>query len=192
MAGNVLDKIEKLPLIVKGSVLAVLALAIILTFHFQYWKPLEMQKQDLEAKLSQLEQKYREQKAVADDLATFQKNTKDLEEKLRVALTQLPREKEIPQLLRDIYTLGKKSGVEFKLFQPGNEQPKRLYAELPIKLQLSGSYHEVAVFFDRIGKLSRIVNVSDIDLGGVNTKDKDITLSIACTATTFMFMGSGS
>jgi excinuclease ABC subunit A len=73
-----------------------------------------------EGVIPNLERRYKEQKAIADDLATFQQNIKKLEEDLRVALTQLPREKEIPSLLRDISVLGKKSGIEFRSFnQPG-------------------------------------------------------------------------
>jgi type IV pilus assembly protein PilO len=161
-------------------------------FQYMYWKPLDLEIAKLKVDLQEQERVYREQKSVADDLQTFQANTKKLEEDLRLALTQLPREKEIPTLLRDIYTLGRKSGVEFKTFQPQNEIPKKLYAEVPIKLQISGNYHEIAVFFDRVGKLSRIVNISDLELSGVQSKDKETSLTVNCTATTFMFMGSGT
>jgi type IV pilus assembly protein PilO len=192
MATNVFDKLNKVPLWQKGLVVFVLSIAIVATFHFMNWKPRDEKFLRLQGEYQELEHKYREQKAVADDLATFQANTKKLEEDLRIALTQLPKEKEIPTLLRDIYTLGKKSGIEFKTFQPQAEQKKQLYAELPIKLQITGGYHEIAVFFDRIGKLSRIVNVSDLDITSAQNKEKEIVLTVNCTATTFMFLGGGS
>lgn len=189
---NILDKVNKVPVWQKLLLLIILAASIVASFHFSQWKPLDEELARIDGEYSELERRYKEQKAIADDLATFQQNIKKLEEDLRVALTQLPREKEIPTLLRDIYTLGKKSGIEFKTFQPQGEQPKRLYAEVPIKLQLTGSYHEVAVFFDRVGKLSRIVNISDIDAAGTTAKEGGTVLSVNCTATTFMFMGGGS
>lgn len=192
MAINVLDKLNKVPLWQKAIVLTVLVAVVVGVFHFMYWQPLDLEIAKLKADLQEQERVYREQKSVADDLQTFQQNTKKLEEDLHIALTQLPREKEIPTLLRDIYTLGRKSGIEFKTFQPQNEIPKKLYAEVPIKLQITGSYHEIAVFFDRVGKLSRIVNISDLDFGGGQGKDKESLLTVNCTATTFMFMGSGS
>ena len=194
MAFNPLDKLNKIPLWQKSVVFLVLAAGIVFLFHSMVWRPADMKIQELTGQLHSLENKYREQKAVADDLATFQQNTKKLEEDLRLALTQLPKEKEIPMLLRDIYTLGRKSGVEFRSFQPQAEMPRKLYAEVPIKMQLTGTYHEIAVFFDRIGKLSRIVNISDLDIGSSSSKDKEkeTPLNVNCTATTFMFMGSGS
>ncbi len=189
---KVFERINKIPLVVRIVVLILLAGGVVAYFHFTSWKPLDQKLASLDSEFETLERKYREQKAIADDLATFQANIKKLEENLRVALTQLPREKEIPSLLRDIYLLGKKSGVDFKTFQSGNETPKKLYAEVPIKLSLTGSYHEVAVFFDRVGKLSRIVNISDISLGTAQGKDGRQSLSVDCVATTFMFLGGGS
>ncbi|MBN8554237.1 MAG: type 4a pilus biogenesis protein PilO [Deltaproteobacteria bacterium] len=192
MAINVLDKLNKIPFWQKMVVLLVLVAAVVATSLFMYWKPLDQKITALQGELQQLERTYKEQKAVADDLATFQANTKKLEEDLRIALTQLPREKEIPTLLRDIYTLGRKSGVEFKTFQPQGEINRKLYAEIPVKLQIVGAYHEIAVFFDRIGKLSRIVNVSDLDISSQVSKDKETMLTVNCNVTTFMFLGSGT
>jgi len=192
MASNLLDKLNKVPAWQKIVVLIVLAGSIVAFFHYSQWKPLDLELKVKDSEFQVLEQRYKEQKAIADDLATFQQNIKKLQEDLRIALTQLPKEKEIPTLLRDVYLLGKKSGVEFKTFQPQNEQSKRLYAEVPIKLQMTGGYHEVAVFFDRVGKLSRIVNISDIELGSTQSKEGAAQLNVSCTATTFMFLGGGS
>lgn len=185
-----LDKLNKIPIWQKLLALVVIAAIEVFLFKQQQWNRLDEEFGSLQRSHAELDRRYREQKAIADDLANFQANIRRLEEDLRIALTQLPKEKEIPTLLRDIYTLGKKSGVDFKVFQPGGEQPKKLYAEVPIKLQLTGNYHEVAVFFDRIGKLSRIVNISDIDLAQSAGKDPNVQmLNVNCTATTFMFLG---
>jgi type IV pilus assembly protein PilO len=190
MAVQVLDKLNRIPLWQKAAVLLVLCALIPLAFQIMVWQPIEIQVAGLKSQLQELDRKYKEQKAVADDLVTFQQNTKKLEEDLRQALTQLPREKEIPSLLRDIYTLGKKSGILFKSFTPQAEANRSLYSEVPIKLSLSGSYHEVAVFFDRISKLSRIVNISDLNVTIGKSEETDVTLNIECTATTFVFNGS--
>jgi type IV pilus assembly protein PilO len=191
---NLFEKLNRIPVWQKLAALVVLALVVVAAFYYGQWKPLDEKLAGLKTTYTDLERRYKEQKAIADDLATFQQNIRRLEEDLRIALTQLPRDKEIPTLLRDIYLLGKKSGVDFKSFQPQAEQPKQMYAEVPIKLQLTGTYHEIGVFFDRIGKLSRIVNVSDIDLGGVQSQKDggEPQLTVNCTATTFMFSGGGS
>lgn len=194
MAVSVIDKLNKVPLWQKATVLAVLAAGEVAFFYFSVWTPLDEKIVQLKSEYAALDRTYQEQKAVADDLATFQANTKKLEEELKVAIKQLPREKEIASLLRDIYTEGRKAGIEFNSFQPQGEAQKQLYAEVPIKLQITGQYHQVAVFFDRIGKLSRIVNVSDIDLTGAPSADakKETSVSVNCTATTFKFLGGGS
>jgi len=187
--GNILNKLNKVPAWQKLLVLIVLALIELAYFHYIQWTPLDEQLVRINGEFADLDRRYKEQKAIAEDLATFQQNIKKLEEDLKLALTQLPREKEIPSLLRDIYLLGKKSGIDFKTFQPGGESPKKLYAEVPIKLSIIGGYHEIAVFFDRVGKLSRIVNISDIDLMPSTNKDGLVSLNVNCTATTFMFLG---
>lgn len=186
---KILDKLNKTPIWQKILIVLILALAIVAGFHFTTWSKLDNEIANLNSEFEGLERRYREQKAVAEDLATFKQNIRKLEEDLRVALTQLPRDKEIPSLLRDVYSLGKKSGIDFKTFSPSNEVPRKMYAEVPIKLSLSGSFHEIAVFFDRVGKLSRIVNISDIDLSPMQAKDGLTNLNVNCTATTFTFLG---
>jgi len=186
---KILDKLNKVPVWQKLLVLVVLAVGVVAFFHFTQWTVIDRELATLDSEFDNLERKYRELKAIAEDLAAFKQNIRKLEEDLRVALTQLPRDKEIPSLLRDVYSLGKKSGIEFKTFSPSAEVPKKLYAEVPIKLTLAGTYHEIAVFFDRVGKLSRIVNISDIDLSPIQAKDGLANLTVNCTATTFTFLG---
>lgn len=190
MAANVLDKLNKVPVTYKAGGLAIVVILILAAFHFLHWEELENQITRLKSERESLERTYKEQKAVADNLPTFQQNTKKLEEDLNLALTQLPREKEIPSLLRDIYTLGKKSGIEFKTFEPQKETRRQLYSELPIKLQIVGDYHQIAVFFDRVGKLNRIVNISNLDVTTQKGQDGVEILTVNCLATTFMFTGS--
>lgn len=190
MAASVLDKLNKVPVLYKVIGLVAIVTAIMVGFYFLHWQELENQIVKLKSERDRLDRTYKEQKAVADNLPTFQQNTKKLEEDLNIALRQLPREKEIPTLLRDIYTLGRKSGVDFKVFEPQNETRRQLYSELPIKLQIIGDYHEIAVFFDRIGKLSRIVNISNLDVTMQKGAGQLEELTVNCTATTFMFTGS--
>lgn len=185
----VLDKINKIPVLYKIIALALCVVGLVGGFYLFDWSSIQEEIKTLETQKRRLQAQYKEQKAVADNLPVFQKSTRELERDLESALKQLPKEAEVETLLRDIYTLGMKSGIRFKSFQPGSEQVKQLYAELPISLEVEGSYHDVAVFFDRIGKLSRIVNISNVSakkLGGTTDEAK---LSIKCDATTFRFVG---
>ena len=190
MATKILDKLIRFPLWQKLTVLGFLGGTIIVFFHFTRWAPLNDKVTQLEQKLQDQDRHYKQQTAVAENLAEFKRKTLQLEEDLRLAITQLPKQKEISSLLRDIYTEGQKSGIDFIKFQPQAEQKKSLYAEVPIKLEIVGDYHEIGVFLDRIGKLSRIINVSNIELLSQKSHDGDNLLKVNCTLTTFMFLGA--
>jgi type IV pilus assembly protein PilO len=189
-----LDKLNKVPITYKVGGLFVILVLIVASFYFQSWSEISAKVTALESEKASLQRQFEDRQRVADDLATFQENTRRLEEDLQNALLQLPREKEVPQLLRDIYTLGNQSGILFRTFEPGSPQAKSLYSELPLRLQITGGYHEIAVFFDRVGKMSRIVNISNVEMtgGGSNkTASGREELQVNVTATTFMFTGGG-
>jgi type IV pilus assembly protein PilO len=186
---SAIDKYNKFPIAAKVGVVLGAAAAVVAYYHFSVWAGLDQKIQELEAARTTLENQYKDQKSVADNLPVFQENTKRLEEDLANALKLLPRDKEIPSLLRDIYTLGRKSGIEFKTFEPQREVARQLYAEIPVKMTITGSYHEIAVFFDRIGKMSRIVNVSNLDITMQQKDEAAPQLTVNCIATTFMFLG---
>jgi type IV pilus assembly protein PilO len=125
---------------------------------------------------------------VEKNLRDFKKEFKDTEIKFKQALQLLPDKEEIPTLLASISSLGAESGLEFLLFQPQNEVPRNFYAEIPLKLEVSGPYHNVAVFFDRISRLSRIVNVGSVQMATLKTQGDEIILRTGCTATTYKFI----
>ncbi len=87
-----------------------------------------------------------------------------------------------------ISTIGKKIGLEFLLFQPLPEAKQAFYAEVPVKLKVEGSYHDVATFFDRVGKFSRIVNVRDIRMHTPIERSGRMVLTIEGTAVTYRFL----
>jgi type IV pilus assembly protein PilO len=126
-----------------------------------------------------------------------------------LALAQLPNKKEIPSLLRSISSLGKGSGLEFLLFKPKpeervgtqpkatdkqesaegkTEKPEEFYARVPLELTMLGSYHNVAVFFDKISKLDRIINILNFSMGDVEYTGGDTVMKASCLATTFRFL----
>src|SRR5690606_32915480 len=120
--------------------------------------------------------------------AAFEAELADLEQKLKLALRQLPDSKELPVLLTDITSLGKDAGLEFRLFKPMPEVPRDFYAEVPIEIEFSGTYHDIARFFDKVSKLPRIVNVSRMDMEIANTDMGVTVLKVKGEATTFRFI----
>ena len=102
-------------------------------------------------------------------------------------LRQLPGETEIPSLIVDISQTGLAAGLQEKLFQPQSEIPRDFYAEKPIKIRLSGAYHEIANFVSDVAALPRIVTLHDINITPDN-KDVFDELSIEVTAKTYRYL----
>ena len=113
------------------------------------------------------------------------KEIKIVEKNYRVAMKALPDKKEIPSLLTSITESGKDAGLEFILFQPEEEISKDFYIEMPVSIKVVGNYHNIAIFFDKISRLSRIVNIKNILI--TSTADGNI-LNSSCTAITYRFM----
>lgn len=110
-----------------------------------------------------------------------------MEQSFGTMLRQLPGETEIPSLIVDISQTGLAAGLQEKLFQPQSEVTRDFYAEKPIKIQLSGGYHEIANFVSGIASLPRIVTLHDIN---ITPDDKDLfdRLSIEVTAKTYRYL----
>lgn len=130
-------------------------------------------------------------KNVEKNLRAFKKKYRDTELKFKQALKLLPDKHEIPTLLSSISNLGAQSGLEFLLFQPQKEVNRNFYAEIPLKIEVTGPYHNVATFFDKVSRLSRIVNIGDVKMTAAKaakTKSDTVILKTSCTATTYKFI----
>ena len=154
-------------------------------FFYLIYMPKSRQLSELKQNYEDLEMKLVKAKADAKDLNKVKKQFEDAKGKFRLVLRLLPDKKEIPTLLEDISKSGRHSGLEFLLFKPGNEVKKGFYAEIPVKIEVQGGYHNLGLFFDKIAKLSRIVNVSDIS---VKKAKSDQMLRASCVATTYRFL----
>ena len=110
-----------------------------------------------------------------------------IEQSFGTMLRQLPGETEIPSLIVDISQTGLAAGLRERLFQPQGESPKDFYAEKPIKIRLSGGYHEIANFVSGIAALPRIVTLHDINITPENSDEFD-RLSIEVTAKTYRYL----
>ncbi len=129
-----------------------------------------------------------ENRDIAENRDRWERRVERLNEELAKAVKELPNDREIPELVRRISSIGKKIGLEFLLFQPLPEVPRDFYADVPVKLKVEGSYHEVATFFDRIGKLNRIVNIRNISMHDPGERSGKIILTIDGTAVTYRFL----
>ncbi len=107
---------------------------------------------------------------------------------LKKALRELPNDREIPELLKRISSVARKVGLEIKKFQPLPEVVREYYAEVPVALEVAGSYHEVAMFFDRLSKLGRIVYVKNVEIKNPEEQGGKVFLDVVGTSVTFRFL----
>jgi type IV pilus assembly protein PilO len=167
--------------------LAIMVL-IVVAFVFLLYLPKQEEYSASQEQNEKLTAKLREDQAIAADLPRFKAEYEKMNKQLEQALKELPNEKEIPTLLTTISSLAKESGLDVLRFKPGNEIPQGFYAQVPVDLKLVGSYHQVASFFYSVGDLPRIVNISNVKLGGPKASPGGILLSVDCLATTFRFL----
>lgn len=114
--------------------------------------------------------------------------TSEVEATLTAARAQLPRQKEIPELLRQVSALGHAAGLDILLFRQEPERRHELYAEVPVEMAARGGYHQLAVFFDEVGRLSRIVNVTDLSIKEAGTAGPRPAVHTTFSAVTYRFV----
>ena len=187
-----IDSIIKLPTPKKVFILMGILCVITGIYFYTFFLP---QRDELRLKkdeLSKFIKELNESRAIARDLEKFKGQVKKLNEELDSALTQLPNEKEIPEILKTISSLGKDSNLEFTLFRPKPEEPQQFYAKVPIELVALGSYHNMGIFFDKVSKLSRIINVVDFNMSRAKDVkgrgETDILIKTSCMMNTYRFI----
>lgn len=185
-----LDKIAKAPAGAKyGGLAAVVVLLTVANFFLMVQPTEDKIKAQVEQR-RKLDNDLAEKSEIAQNLNERRREMDVLEQKLAEALTELPEKKEIDELLAQINDVGKKSGLEIARVEPGKETVSggEFFARIPIKMTVSGNYHEIAMFMQEIANMRRIVNVNGIDLGKPSVKNEKVILSSTFVATTFRFV----
>jgi type IV pilus assembly protein PilO len=117
-----------------------------------------------------------------------EREVRELGAELRRAQARLPDQREIADLLSSVAASGRAAGLEIVLFKQKPEVYRDFYAEVPVEMQMRGTYHDVALFLDSVKRLDRIVNVTDIQLRRPRIEGDKMVLEASCTATTFRFL----
>ena len=151
------------------------------------WQTKNPELQSAQSQEQTLRTEFHNKHAKAVNLDVYKQQLKDIERSFGALLRQLPGKTEVPNLLVDISQTGLAAGLEEKLFQPAPEQKKDFYAELPIKIRLSGGYHQLAQFVSGIAALPRIVTLGDIDIKPAS-KDSYDQLVLDLTAKTYRYL----
>jgi type IV pilus assembly protein PilO len=171
-----------------GAIGVMFLVAVIAMAYFLAWKPkkpeLDAARAEEASLLSTLEGKARK----AANLDAYKAQLQEMEQSFGAMLRKLPNKTEVPNLLIDISQQGSGAGLEQKLFQPGAQVTKDFYAELPIKMKLTGSFHAIGSFVSGIAALPRIVTLHDVDITSVNKEKGSDQLQLDVTAKTYRYL----
>jgi len=179
-----LDKIGDLS---QAHLIAICGATFVLIVGLVYWLAYMPKFEEInkkEGELGELTTKLDNAKRQARDIEKFRNDMKEAEVEFLRVKKSLPEGKEIPSLLIGISNSGHEAGLEFLLFERTDAVSKDFYAEIPIKMEVTGGYHNVGEFFDKVAKLNRIVNMRNIKMVSSDSGVKKTT----CTATTYMFI----
>jgi len=171
--------------------IAILAVAVILLSALYYTFLYGPQSEAI-SKLAESVETTRNEKTVkqrqAANLARLQQELVEIEAKLKEVVAQLPDRKEIPDLLSNLSTKAREAGLEILLFRPRAETYQEFYAEIPVDIVVRGGFHNAVTFFDDVSKLSRIVNIDNIDFRNSKVTGDQVVLDVSNLATTYRFL----
>lgn len=176
------------PFVVRAT--AVVTTFIVLTLIMVYlvvWQTARPQLLQSEAKEQQLRHEFIIKHSVAANLKIYRRQLEELRRSFGALLRQLPSKTEVPSLLENISDTAGAAGLKQHLFKPGQEEDKAFYAVLPIKMVLTGSYHQFGEFASDIAALSRIVTLHDIEIKPTRANAFD-SLSLTLTADTYRYL----
>lgn len=143
----------------------------------------------VEKKELELRETFSFKQAQAANLESYRKQLEEMKQSFGTMLRQLPNKTEVADLLVDVSQTGLASGLEFELFKPEAEVPREFYAELPIRIKVTGQYHEFGKFISGLATLPRIVTIHDINIQERKLKDPGKKLlALEATAKTYRYL----
>ncbi len=192
---KLLDRIVKAPLGAKVGVVAAVVVAFVALNYFvvglNFGSSVSQVEDDIrraQVQQASLDREYIEKTAIANNLNQFRREKELLEQQLREALAELPEEKNIEVLLQLFQDRALKAGLKIGSIEPKAAVAERFYAKIPIPMTVKGNYHEIATFFDSLGRMRRIVNVSEVLLDQPKDVNGKVVLAGKFLVTAFMFV----
>lgn len=184
---NFFEKIEKIKMPIRFLIFGLtIGFFIIIFLVFSYF-PSKGEIDKTQASIDELNRRLTKIKVTVSKKKEYDERKALITMQFEEALKHLPNTKEIPALLKNISQLASDSQLKFMVFTQQAERPKDFYYEIPVAIEMSGNYHNVAIFFDKIGRMDRIVNILDVTMQP--TKEYSTDLVTKCTAITYRFKG---
>jgi type IV pilus assembly protein PilO len=183
-----IPKLEEMSFNVQLAILGCMVVLLAAVSYFFYFRSALEQRKALQTEVSQLEASLAQSTAIATQLGKFEKELSQLQERLEVLRAILPDQKETPEVLRGVQKMAASSNLKIVKFQPQPVLPRNFYSDWPIQIEVQGYYDALGLFFEKISEATRIINIENITIKGVEgSTDPTRTLQAVCTATTFVF-----
>ena len=187
--------LSKLPWYGQIGAFVVVCAGAVFGFWYLYVADIHADLEVRQARLTALRADVLKGVATARRLPEFQSQVSELEHRLDGLRAVLPEEKDVADILRRLQQLAAQSNLTIQAFTPQTPKQQALYAELPFKLRAEGTYHNLGLFFDRVGKFPRIINIGEITIRARQNQDPSATIVTELVATTFVLQegkaGSG-
>ncbi len=182
-------RFENLPRPAQIAVFAVIVVCLALVFYMYYLKDLIAKRDVIDTEIAQLERSVAKGTAIENQLKRFKQELAQLEERLAVLQSILPSEKETPAVLRSVQKMAAASNLKINKFAPKPIVSRAFYSDWPIQVEVEGNYDGLGMFFEKVSRATRIIDVGDISINGMEKppESSNTTLTANCTATTFVF-----
>ncbi len=184
---QLLERINKLTLPAKLGIIFGIALVLTAGTWYFFIQDLQTNIDSLKSEYAAKRNELAEKQEIADNLVERKRELDKAEADFQAALTEMPEQKDIDELLAQLNDVGKKSGLEISKVTPAEETPDKFYAKIPINMSVKGNYHEIAMFLQEVSNMKRIVNVNNIKFVQPSAKNDKVILGADFLATTFRF-----
>jgi type IV pilus assembly protein PilO len=185
--GALFEKVEKIKMPIRIAIFLGTLVLLAGVFVWLIYLPYDEDITRSRDSIARLQTEINKAKARASNLKRFEGEYAEVDAQFQEALKLLPNTKEIPSLLKSITQLGTDSQLEFLLFSPQRERAQDFFMEIPVSIEVSGTYHNVAIFFDKVGQMERIVNILNVSM--TPQKERSTILTTRCDAVTYRFKG---
>jgi type IV pilus assembly protein PilO len=185
---EIINRVLKAPPLQRWGGLAGLVILITLLNFFLLVRPEFSTLEQQTAQQRALDTQLQEKSEIAQNLNERRREMDVLQQRLDEALSELPEAADLDELLAQLNEIGRKSGLEISAVEPAPEEAAQIYVKIPIKMALTGNYHEIAMFLQSLANLRRIVNVNNLQLGTPTLKSEKVVLNSTFVATTFRFL----
>lgn len=182
------SSVSKLPLLAQLAISIGLGVVVLGGFYYFVYMDMVDEAVKKTSQLENLKKDIGQLEVITAKLPDFQREVSVLEMKLETLKRILPPEKETPDLVRKLQNLAAESQLRIKQFNPGSMVSRDFYQEFPINLEVDGTYHNLASFFDRMSRLTRVVNAAGLKIAAKADQTPSLSITAQCTATTYVYV----